>query len=116
MPHRRCSVIHVRRHKRQLESGKTVTVRAHERDVDPDPRREVPEWSRPAQAAEYRNPAFDAAPGEDWWADDGDYEESGGTYRPPDTAAQEAAEREAYAAGVRAHAAALGGTGRPAGG
>jgi hypothetical protein len=43
--------IYVRRHKRVTVTGRTVTVRAHERAGD-DGTRPVPEWSRPAHASD----------------------------------------------------------------
>jgi hypothetical protein len=54
-------MIHVRRHKRVTARGKTVTVRAHERDGDPD-LVEVPVWSKPVYVGDLPPaPAADVA-------------------------------------------------------
>ena len=45
-------MIHVRRHIRITASGKHAAVRAHERDIDPDPQREVPGWVQPPYVGE----------------------------------------------------------------
>jgi hypothetical protein len=62
--------IRVRRHKRQLASGKTVTVRQHEREGDaPDGMVRRPDnargWAVPPPAEAQQPPAA-----VDWWADD----------------------------------------------
>jgi hypothetical protein len=73
-------VIHVRRHKRETASGKTVSVRAHDRDGG-DGVREAPEWAQPVSVSDFGRPAeSEPEPGAgDWWADS----ESSDTDEPP---------------------------------
>jgi hypothetical protein len=71
-------MIHVRRHKRETASGKSVTVRAHEREGGGEVISEKPEWAQAARPGDFeRGPVApatwtdeDAEPAGDWWADE----------------------------------------------
>ena len=67
-------MIHVRRHKRTIASGKTVTVTAHEREGGGGGRGEIvrpaPEWSRPEYVGDFSPPTASRPADGDWWADD----------------------------------------------
>jgi hypothetical protein len=71
--------IRVRRHERQTAGGKTVTVRAHEREGDgSDGTVPVPEWSRPAFAGDLRPEPAAAEAAQDWWDDDAEAAQEAG--------------------------------------
>jgi len=75
-------MIHVRRHDRQVAFGRTVSVRAHEREgVDQRP---APDWATPARASDFR-PASEPNPDDgDWWADDDEAADSPADDYPAD--------------------------------
>lgn len=91
-------MIHVRRHKRVTVTGRTVTVRAHERDSDGGVR-EVPEWSQATYVGdltpvadergtspEFRSMFLGEGDEFDIWDDDADDEQAARdsvTYGPP---------------------------------
>lgn len=72
--------IHVRSHERQTASGKTTTVRAHEREGGGgEVISEAPSWVHPALPSDFalssaaEAPSWedeDAEPAGDWWGDD----------------------------------------------
>ena len=64
-------MIHVRRHRREVASGKTISVRAHERQGGDDGVTPVPDWSRAPSVGELRQESAGIPlASEDWWDED----------------------------------------------
>jgi hypothetical protein len=61
---------HVRRHERQVRPGRTVNVRAHEREGGD--LTAAPDWAKPAQASDFQAAPADEPDAGDWWDDGGD--------------------------------------------